>query len=282
MKFADKAAPYIAIGWHVFPLRPGTRGYFAKGDEPNVPMGGFYWGTTDADKIDEWSRRWPGANIALRTGEKSGVVCIDLDFGKSGARRSIEILAAKGFIFPPSPAIARTPSGGEHWYYRYIGPLGSSASKLGRKQKIQKSGIGVRADGGLAILPPTHADGKGEYVWLSEPFGKRLPPLPRWVYDQLKAPPPEVSVKPYASPLGHPGVEGAAWRLKIVASQPVGTRNATLFRMAAQAADFGHSPSDIRHYFLEAAVACGLDPKSSKATIEMALAPRHRRTLRRR
>jgi hypothetical protein len=69
MNFRDKAAPYITIGWHVFPLRPGTRSVFAKEDEPTSPLGGFYWGTIDASKIEEWSRRWPNANIALRTGE---------------------------------------------------------------------------------------------------------------------------------------------------------------------------------------------------------------------
>ncbi len=73
MSFFDIAEPLIEMGWHVFPLRPGTNGYFASDDDPAWTQarggGGFYWGTTDRVKIDSWSRLWHKANIALRTGE---------------------------------------------------------------------------------------------------------------------------------------------------------------------------------------------------------------------
>lgn len=287
MRFKDKALPYAAMGWHVFPLRPGTNKNFSRDEEPGLPHGGFYWGTTNEAKIAEWDARWPDANIGLRTGTISGVVCLDLDFGKeySNTREALDRLASKGFVFPPSNCVARTPSGGEHWYYRAVGPLRPSVSRLGAEffkgritpdGKPAKSSIDIRADDSLAFLPPTIVEGKGEYIWVRPPFGQRLLPLPRWVMDQLKEAAPEVR-RPYVAPSSSLDLERLTWRLKVVAGEGEGARNQTLFRMVAQAADQGFSQAIIEHEFLEAATAAGLDRRGASATIKSALAERNRR-----
>ncbi len=293
MTFFDIAEPLIEMGWHVFPLRPGTNGYFASNDDPAWTQarggGGFYWGTTDRVKIDAWSRLWPKANIALRTGELSGVVVLDMDFGKDGSntQEAVDMLADRGYRFPAPNVIARTPSGGTHWYYRCIGPLKSSASQLGSQlMGGRKSYIDIRADGGLAILPPTRVENKGEYTWELPPWDengrpKRLVPLPRWIMEMMRpavTPQLRSELKPYTPPARSSLREIPDWRLKKVAETPPNTqRNETLFRQAAQAADWGHSEAEIVSKFTEAGLACGLDADEVRKSIAQALLPKNRR-----
>lgn len=299
MAFLDIAEPYIELGWHIFPMRAGTNGYFGKDEDAAWSYrqfgGGFYWGTTDRAKVAEWSRRWPGANIGLRTGEKSGVVVLDMDFGKPGSntQEAVDLLAERGFRFPQPNVIARTPSGGTHWHYRYVGPIASSASKLGASLmgldetgKPRKSNIDVRADGGLAVLPPTRVDGKGVYRWELPPWDddgkpKRLVPLPRWVIDQLKncnTPLLRSERRPYTPPARGSLHEIPDWRLQKVANTPPNTqRNETFFRQVAQAADWGHSEAEIRTKFTEAGLACGLELDEIRKALGQALQQKNRR-----
>lgn len=287
LTFEQKAAPYLQLGWPVFPLRPGTNGFFSKAEEPKLPNGGFHWATLDAAKIANWSYRWHEANIALRTGEASGVVVIDLDFGKpnSNTQEALDLLSARGYCFPPASVIARTPSGGVHLYYRRTGPLRCSVSRLGSTLigPGRKSCIDVRADGGCTVLPPTTVHGKGEYTWVKPPWGVRLLPLPRWVMDQLADKPADERLRPYVAPVRSNLSDIPDWRLQKVATTPVNTsRNQTLFRQVAQAADYGHSHAEIEAKFLEAALASGLDVREARKTIRSALRPDARRDPRRR
>jgi hypothetical protein len=63
-----------AVGWHVFPARPGTK----------IPL--VKWGdeaTCDLAKIVEWWTRWPMANIGIAV-KPSGLVVIDTDTLRDG------------------------------------------------------------------------------------------------------------------------------------------------------------------------------------------------------
>ena len=76
------AAPYLELGWHVFPMPFGTGRLFAKDLLPEEQRGGFYWATNNPDRIREFEDRLPGGpyfNIGLRTGRQSGVVAVDID-----------------------------------------------------------------------------------------------------------------------------------------------------------------------------------------------------------
>ena len=82
-------------------VRLGTKqGFFRKQLMPDLPRGGFYWGTTDPDLILRFEQDLPGGpyhNIALRTGAESGVVIIDLDFGKGPeAQQALDDLERQG------------------------------------------------------------------------------------------------------------------------------------------------------------------------------------------
>lgn len=267
--FSIDAAPYIAIGWHVFPVRRGTKqGFFAKELMPDLPQGGFYWGTTDPQRILRYERELPGGpvhNIALRTGAESGVVVIDLDYGKGPeAHLALEDLAQQGKTFPPTPGIVDTPSGGEHWYYRYRGPLTSSTGRVGKH-------IDIRADSGLVLLPPSVRDDRGgsAYTWRGKPFGHLLPLVPRWLQEQFQPPPVERTYRHHTIPSAA-SIDKVAWRLEALARTPKGQRNDALFRLYVQALDWGHPPAEIGPLFSRAALDAGLEPKEIIKTMRSA------------
>jgi len=54
------ALGYARRGWHVFPIKAGTK------DRPLVSWGSE--ATADAAKIERWWSRWPDANVGVATG----------------------------------------------------------------------------------------------------------------------------------------------------------------------------------------------------------------------
>lgn len=114
--------------------------------------------TTDADTIRAWWARWPLAMIGMPTGERSGIVVLDID-RKNGVDGLANLRAAGMDPFAMSPVIAKTPSGGLHVFMRYSGPLKNSAG-------ILAAGVDVRGDGGYIVLLPSLPDVSGpEYCW---------------------------------------------------------------------------------------------------------------------
>jgi hypothetical protein len=74
-KFLDIALQTAREGYPVFPLKQGTK----------VPYldGGFHIATRDEAQIRAWWAERPDANIAVPTGEVSGISVVDVD-GKNG------------------------------------------------------------------------------------------------------------------------------------------------------------------------------------------------------
>jgi hypothetical protein len=101
-----------AMGWHVFPLRPGTKQPAIKDWENRS--------TTNTDRIRTcWAAdRW---NIGIATG-RSGLVVSDLDMPKDGdtgpdGLTAFTALAAERGGPIPATYTVTTPSGGRHLYF---------------------------------------------------------------------------------------------------------------------------------------------------------------------
>lgn len=140
---------YAGKGWHVFPLRAGTK-------EPATPHG-FKDATTDTRKIETWWHGRSDLNIGIRTGSVSGIWVIDLD-GPVG------IEAWRDTGLGDSVGIVRTGRGGEHHFYRY--PVDTA---IGCRTAIVAN-VDVRGDGGFVVAAPSlHPNGK-RYLWRS--FGE--------------------------------------------------------------------------------------------------------------
>src|SRR5438046_165346 len=107
---ADYARAAAARGWHIFPLRPGS-----KIPPPNLTD----WeqrASTEAAKITTAWGRSPEPNIGLACGP-SGLVVIDLDTPKRGepgtGRDTFAALAERAGQGWPSTYTVATPSGGQ-------------------------------------------------------------------------------------------------------------------------------------------------------------------------
>ena len=223
--------------------------------------------TTEPARLEEWFRRWPRSNIAVHTGEESGLVVIDVDPGHGGVESMGRLVGANGR--PPRGLRVRTGSGGWHLYFAHPGgTVRNSVGALG-------DGIDVRADGGYVIVPPSiHVSGD-RYLWDSGTDD--LPDLPNW----LVVPEPEcVGRRPWEPThilWGLASWAEAALRREVdaVASTSVGGRNDRLNRAAfslGQIVGAGLLTGDtVSKELLNGALNAGLGEREALRTISSGL-----------
>src|SRR5262245_21640975 len=142
------ALGYAARAIPVFPCVP-------RGKTP-ATVRGFYDASTDPEAIRRW---WSNSdcNIGIPTGIASQTWVLDID---PGGDAHLERLQAE---HGPLPATRTTITGrgGRHVWFRRVGPLQSSAARVG-------PGLDVRADGGYVVVPPSiHENGRA-YRWSVE------------------------------------------------------------------------------------------------------------------
>jgi hypothetical protein len=234
---------YAHHGWHVFPLRPGSkrpatpdhRAQDCDHTDPRCRPTHTGWeqrATTDPDRIGRaWTARPWGIGIA--TGP-SGLLVVDTDTPDQpdqphGETVLADLAAAHGGL--PGTFAVNTPSGGRHRYYTQPEglDLGNTASRLGPH-------IDTRGVGGYVVAPPTRIHPPththtGAYRVVQ---GNRPAPLPGWLADLLATPPRPPSTPPppggtLTSGYVRAAVEGETTRVRRAAE---GTRNHTLFTAA--------------------------------------------------
>lgn len=146
------ALAYLKRGFSVIPVKGP---YYASGEgeerirdakSPLVKWSEYRKRKPAEDELKKWFEQFPYANIAVVTGEISGIVVIDFD-SEEKFRKFI-----KETNPPPTP-IVKT-SRGYHIYFKY--PYG--------KRIPCSSGpdFDIRADGGYVILPPSVHPATGE------------------------------------------------------------------------------------------------------------------------
>jgi hypothetical protein len=236
-------------GWHVFPLRPGSKVPALHGltdcDHTGPCITGHVgWeqrATTDPDRIRAtWTH---GAfNIGLATGP-SGLVVVDLDTAKPddnppahwdlpGVQDGQDVLAVladlHGQPVPVDTFTVATPSGGVHLYFLAPvegEPLRNTQGSIGWK-------VDTRANGGYVVAPGSRTN-RGTYRVVVD-----LPPtpLPAWLADLLRpAPLPAVPDRPVSVGRSRRArYLEAAIRAEVVkvADANKGRRNATLYAAA--------------------------------------------------
>lgn len=157
----DAALRWASAGRPVF---PATR------DKRPMTERGFHDATTDLELIERFWRRHPDANVAVPTGQPSGLVVLDVD-GQDGAD-SLHGLEHDHGKLPPTTSVV-TPRGGQHFYFAWPGmPVKTTASAIA-------PAIDIRGDGGYVLIPPSRTD-HGAYEWDVE-----LQPvsMPAWLID---------------------------------------------------------------------------------------------------
>lgn len=203
------ALDMAARGWHVFPLRPGTKRPALHGHEhcPRTDAcrdGHVGWeqrATTDLARIRAaWTH---GAfNIGVATGP-SDLLVADLDAAKPGeippepwrlpgVRDGQDVLAVladhSGHPAPADTCTVATPSGGLHLYYR--APAGA---RLRNTQGTLGWKVDTRAHGGYVVAPGSIVDGR-PYAFVSD---QDPAALPDWLHTALRpAPLPPPPARP--------------------------------------------------------------------------------------
>jgi len=271
------ALAYAAAGWPVIPVHTpiaaggcscSARHCRAVGKHARIRD----WprrASTDPDQIVRWWRRWPDANVAVRTG---ALVVLDVD-GHEGTRALHQLQVAHEPL--PATRCARTARGAHLYFHADTHLISCSAAQLA-------PGLDVRAHGGYVIAPPSrHASGH-RYRWADT---HPLAPLPQWLAELLigrKADPARTTALPPAvtAPRGDRRARYLQAALEgecvAVARAPVGTRNATLNRAAfrlGQLVGAGLGELDfIAEALRAAAKQSGLGATEADATIASGLA----------
>ena len=164
----DAAEHYaVDMGWPVVPLVPRTK-------EPATRRG-FLEATVDVEQIRRWWRATPRAGIGISC-ERVVVLDIDTKKGAPGRESLAALVADCGEL--PETWRARTPSGGEHFYF-------ARGGHDVRRKRGARPGIDVCGLGGYAVAPPTWTEAnpskntfEGFYEWTAHDV---LAACPAWV-----------------------------------------------------------------------------------------------------
>ena len=180
----DAALGYAGRGWAVFPVHGWTGERCTCGraecDSPAKhphTKEGLHDASIGAEQIRAWWKRWPDANVAVATGEISGMVVIDVD-GTAGEATLEQLEAEHGML--PDTARAITGGDGLHYLFRHPGERvrNSAKKKLG-------PGLDVRGDGGYIVVAPSLHRSGNRYEWLDD---TELAEMPAWLLERLRDP----------------------------------------------------------------------------------------------
>lgn len=128
------------------------------------------------EEVTSWFTEYPDANIAIITGEVSGVIVMDLDSSDA------EKYANEKGGFDGTPRVV-TGRGSQVYLKRPEFPVHNSSN---RELKID-----IRGDGGYVVAPPSiHGSGR-QYRWMEDCSILDVDPeeCPDWVIDFIKHPP---------------------------------------------------------------------------------------------
>jgi hypothetical protein len=152
--------------------------------------------TRNPEQIRADRKKWPRANIGLRTGLVSGFFVVDVDTVEGHGVDGIANLQKLQERYKPFPATltAISPSGSLHYYFQAPpkAPIKNSESEIA-------GGVDIRGEGGMVLVPPSiKPNGGGEYRWLHQ---MPIAPAPTWLVtlarkDRQPEPKPEPEPEP--------------------------------------------------------------------------------------
>ena len=178
-----EALRYAGLGWAVLPLHAATTAGGCSCGRNQCRSPGKHpalrRGVSEASRDPHIIKQWFGGpetrNVGIATGEKSGLIVLDVD-PKNGGDETLEEFRTDGLPLL-SDVVVNTGGDGTHYYYACPDtPVPCSAGSVGR-------GLDVRGNGGYVVAPPSiHASGK-HYTWadFSRIALSDLRPPPAWL-----------------------------------------------------------------------------------------------------
>jgi Bifunctional DNA primase/polymerase, N-terminal len=162
-----------ACGWKLFPIVAGAKTPLVK------------WGTTepassDLDQITRWAMKYPNCNWGCATGSKSGLFVVDTDNCDGW-------LWAMSKGLPPTHTVKTGKDDNYAYHYYFKLPAGM---RIKNSQKKIHSGVDVRGDGGLVVIPPSLHHSGNRYQ-LETAASWELAEAPEWLIELIKDDTPE-------------------------------------------------------------------------------------------
>ncbi|WP_019061137.1 bifunctional DNA primase/polymerase [Streptomyces prunicolor] len=271
-------------GWHVFPLRPGTKRPALHGEAACPRTGACTDGhrkweqraTIDPDRIRAaWSRA--PFNVGIATGP-SGLLVVDLDMPKTTSSKGSSDAPCGAAIFRalceraghrvPDTYRTRTASGGQHLHFTAPSGvrLSNTAGTIGEL-------VDTRAWGGYVVAAGSTTP-TGTYEALSAPEAASTP---AWLLSILQPAPRAVRAPsgPVTAQSGSYADSALDNETRNVASAQLGAREAALFRAAralGRLIAWGDLPRHtVEQALQEAGEATGLTAAECRSTLRSAL-----------
>ncbi|MGY4743343.1 bifunctional DNA primase/polymerase [Streptomyces sp. ATMOS53] len=268
-------------GWHVFPLRPGTKRPALHGSNacPRTGVcarGHLKWeqrATCDPDRIRATWSHGP-FNVGIATGP-SGLVVVDLDMPKDNSSSdapcgatTFGALCERAGHAVPDTYRTRTASGGEHLYF-----TAPDGPRLTNTAGTVAPLVDTRAWGGYVVAAGSLTPA-GPYEALC---GPETAPLPGWLQSILQPAPrpsqaPSMAVTAQSRRYADVALANEA---RNVAAAVVGEREGKLFRAARALGRFvawGDLPrAGVEQALQEAGEAAGLTASECRSTLRSAL-----------
>ena len=170
------ALEYAARGWPVSIVERGGK----------APIGrlmphGHLSASKDPDVIAGWFTECPNDNVAIATGEISGLFALDAD-AKAGGLATLAQLAEEHGPLPKTPTV-HTGGGGLHLYFRWPAGVRVKNGPLAGLPGLEVKGNGS----GVVASPSVHKSGV-RYAWNPE-LGPDIPlaEVPPWLLERLQA-----------------------------------------------------------------------------------------------
>lgn len=166
------------LHWPVFPIRPRSK-------QPPLVKRGSLDASTDEQTIRAWWKRWPQANVAVRTGDENFVVDVDV---RHGGRETFDSLEQQhGKLRDTLRQVTGRQDGSFQLIYQQ--PAGQPIANA--ENVCGWAGIDLRGTHGYILVPPSiHPDSGKEYFWdsgkktiLEEPIN----PADDWLVDAIRA-----------------------------------------------------------------------------------------------
>ncbi|HPE06288.1 MAG TPA: bifunctional DNA primase/polymerase [Smithellaceae bacterium] len=162
-KTLEAALWYVEHGYSIIPITPGQ-----KKPPAGFKVEPFRKRIATPEEVNAWFKEEPNYNIAIVTGELSGICVVDFDSHKPDFDPAI---AYDFFAEHDKTPTATTPRGGEHLYYKY--PMNERLTI----NTAALPGIDFRGEGGYILVPPS-ANGTGNpYAWINNKSLKDIPLL---------------------------------------------------------------------------------------------------------
>ena len=177
------ALDYAKKGWAILPLHNANPNGSCSCGNPNCSSSAKHPRTRNGSKdastnpmaLCQWWQQWPEANIGIATGEKSGIVVIDIDPRHGGDKSWMEFTTK--FEIPDTLTSA-TGGGGFHIYFK------AGNFKIKNRTNVLP-GVDIRGEGGYVVAPSSVHISGSKYEWMDI---KSLAELPKAIINLINKP----------------------------------------------------------------------------------------------